>query len=265
MNAAAFEVKRSSSFYGPLLILPKARRHAMMVLYGFCRAVDDIADSDAPPDEKMRLLDQWQQTMDSQQHPLLETMIADYALDRAHFDEIMQGMRMDVTGEMLFPSQEKLLRYCDRVAGCVGQLAIHIFGAKHPHSKNYATYLGRALQLTNILRDIIDDARMGRVYLPREIFEQSNLKMPDIASLIHAPSQLKPVCEVVAVQAQHWFALAQNTLDDSDRDAMRPAQLMAMLYQRLLNRMIADDWSYESVYRVNRIDKLKLLWSWVKY
>lgn len=264
MNNAPFQVKRSSSFYGPLLILPKAQRQAMMVLYGFCRAVDDIADCDAPSDEKLQSLDQWQQTIHSSRHPALESIIVEYALDRAYFHEIIEGMRMDVRGEMICPTQADLLRYCDRVAGCVGQLAIRIFGATYPRTSDYATYLGRALQLTNILRDIQEDARMGRIYLPREAFETSNIKIPDSAMLIHETSPFKPVYVELAMQAQQWFFQAQETLDERDRKAVRPAQLMAMLYQQLLQRMMADEWSYRREYRVRRIDKLKLVWWWLK-
>lgn len=264
MNIQPFHVKRSSSFYGPLLILPKARRDAMMVLYGFCRAVDDIADSDKPADDKMKVLDEWQHVIEHCEHPQVEAIIADYNLNRSHFHGIIEGMRMDVRGEMICPSQSDLLRYCDYVAGCVGQIAIHIFGAHHPSSTDYAIYLGRALQLTNILRDVRDDARMGRIYLPREVFEQTGIALASTTELIHSPSHYKAIYAAFSEQAKHWFASAQQMLNDNDRKALYPAQMMAMLYENMLNRMIEDDWRYQKPYRVTRRDKITLIWNYLR-
>src|ERR1700744_5883044 len=164
-----------SSFYAARRILPKEQRDAMFQIYSFCRQVDDIADSDGPRDERLTALQQWRQDIEAlyQGHP--PARLRDYAasvqrfgLEREDFLAIVDGMEMDVPQDIRAPDLATLDLYCDRVASAVGRLSVKVFGLPREDGILLAHHLGRALQLTNILRDIDEDAAIGRLYLPKE-------------------------------------------------------------------------------------------------
>lgn len=257
---------RRGSFFAALQLMEPERRQAMEALYGFCRLVDDIADSSQPASHKLIALDGWQEKLDSLQKghvPHGLEMLADavrrYALNPVYLNDILEGMRMDARGEMLRPDQALLERYCYRVAGCVGLLSIAIFGCRHPDSEHYAVELGHALQLTNIMRDIREDAHLHRIYLPQEWLDQAGLGMLKPQEVERHTEALRPVLLQLHHKAlSHYEALAQWE-HPQDADALTPARLMRDTYFRLLMRMQRDGWRYQAPYRIGAADKLALL------
>ena len=241
-----------SSFYWGMRILPERKRDAMFAVYAFCREVDDIADSDNSVAEKRAGLDRWRQDIDALYAPIsavpesavlraLANAISTYNLEKDDFLEIIAGMEMDTDGSMLIPDCAQLQLYCDRVAGAVGLLSIKIFGDCGNSARSFAINLGTALQLTNILRDVKDDARMGRLYLPREQlnFHGVSISKPD--EVLSHP-KLPEICASLAVRAREKFAEAEILLGQSNARALKPAVVMMMSYQRILDRLVARRW-----------------------
>ena len=163
-----------SSFYLAMRILPRARREAMYAIYAFCRAVDDVADGDAARDERLAALQRWRDDIDRLYGSAptgaapLRTAVRQFALRREDFHAVIDGMAMDAAADIRAPDWATLDLYCDRVASAVGRLSTRIFGLDDEPGLALAHHLGRALQLTNILRDLDEDAALGRLYLPRE-------------------------------------------------------------------------------------------------
>ena len=238
-----------SSFYWGMRLLDPQRRHAMYAVYAFCREVDDIADGDALPDNKVTGLDRWRVEIDgvytAKPHdPLARALtgpVAEYGLVRDDFMAVIDGCAMDARGETLRPSEAALDLYCDRVACAVGRLSVRIFGEPTSYGVAVAASLGRALQLTNILRDLREDADIGRLYLPDELLTAHGIdaREPD-AALAHPA--LPKVCAALGARARSHFDAAEAAMDECSRRAMRPARLMAAMYRGLLDRMEAQNW-----------------------
>ena len=172
-----------SSFYAGMRVLPKAEREAMFAIYGFCRLVDDIADDQqGNAAGRMAALDTWRADLDSLyaggppgQAALVAEAVRRFHLDRADFEAVIDGMAMDVDRDIRWPNWAELDLYCDRVASAVGRLSVRVFGMDEAPGIELAYHLGRALQFTNILRDIDEDAEIGRVYLPTEAIEAAGM------------------------------------------------------------------------------------------
>src|SRR5438477_8736239 len=171
-----------SSFYSAMMILPRAQRDAMFTIYGFCRKVDDIADSNEPRDERRRALEQWRADVKALYDGSRSPKLADYlpairrfGLRRDDFLAIIDGMEMDANEDIRAPDLAKLDLYCDRVASAVGRLSVKVFGLNEVDGIALAHHLGRALQLTNILRDLDEDAGIGRLYLPKEMLARPGI------------------------------------------------------------------------------------------
>jgi len=187
-----------TSFYWGMRLLPPPKREAMFAIYAFCREVDDIADSDAPPDTKQGLLAGWRAEIEALYagRPSRPTSLAlavpieRFDLPRAEFDAMIDGMEMDATAALRAPPMAQLERYCRCVAGAVGVLSVHVFGARAPDRVAGAVALGEALQLTNILRDVAEDALRGRVYLPEEDLKRFGVSA---ASLRHGHAERVPL------------------------------------------------------------------------
>ena len=177
-DPASIAGKSNSSFYWPMLLLPRQKRQAMFAIYGFCRVIDDIADEPGDPDEKRRALQSWRNEIRALYSGYagtgalgraLHAAIYSYDLPRSEFDALIDGMAMDIPangrpgGAALAPERETLRLYCRRVAGAVGLLAIRVFDRADPDTESFALALGEALQLTNILRDLEEDADIGRL------------------------------------------------------------------------------------------------------
>jgi presqualene diphosphate synthase len=191
-----------TSFYWAMRLLPAARRDAMFAVYAFCREVDDIADSADAPATKRAGLAAWRREIDAIYHgkaqwPLgrvLAEAVAAYRLRREDFLAVIDGMEMDAAADIRAPKLAELDRYCDCVAGAVGRLSVRIFGTDSPAADTVAGALGRALQLTNILRDLVEDAERGRLYLPREILLAHGIAGADPQAVLRH-RRLPAVCE----------------------------------------------------------------------
>lgn len=241
-----------SSFYWGMRILPVDRRDAMFAIYAFCREVDDIADGDAPDEQKRRDLDEWRRAIDAlydddrtgEDTPLLRALdfaIRTYSLEKKDFYEVIAGMEMDTDGSIVAPDWTQLQQYCDRVAGAVGLLSVCVFGDSRPKAQEFAVTLGTALQLTNILRDLKDDASMGRLYLPREEIEAHGIS-PATPDAVLASQKLPEICAAVADRARTKYAEADRLLRECDARALKPAVVMMMSYRRILDRLIKNRW-----------------------
>lgn len=249
--AAVSALVRASgtSFYRGMRILPAERRAAMYGIYAFCRLVDDIADEPAPLAEKSARLAAWRARIaalaagapggDAVER-VLAAALARYRLDPADFLAVIAGMEMDAGAPIIAPDRATLDLYCDRVAVAVGRLSVCVFGAPTPAGRAVAQHLGRALQLTNILRDLAEDAARGRLYLPREWLAEAAVP-PDPAAALAAPG-LASVCERLAGEAAREFAAARQAMARADRRAMRPARLMGASYEAILAALRRRGW-----------------------
>lgn len=233
-----------TSFYHGMRILPPPRRAAMYAIYTFCREVDDIADEAGPPEFKRAELAAWRERVAAFQRGegtdpitrILAWASRTYALRAADFLAIIDGMEMDAEGPIVAPPLSTLLLYCDRVAGAVGRLAVRVFGEDSEKADRVAAALGEALQLTNILRDLAEDAARGRLYLPAEWLAAEGVPAEPAAALT-APG-LERVTGRVAERALARFAEAERWMALCDRRAMRPARLMGGTYRALLERLM---------------------------
>ena len=245
-------VKRSgTSFAAGMRILSKPRREAMHAIYAFCREVDDIADDEGPVAEKRRGLAAWREEIDRlyEGAPQTPTGVAllgpvrEFNLSKEEFLLMIEGMEMDAEGPVVAPSMERLLAYTRRVAGAVGMLSMPVFGAPRTKTaERFALSLGDALQLTNILRDVAEDAAIGRLYLPRELLEKDNVPL-NPAQAVGAPG-LAFVARELGDMAQEKFADARAALAELDWRVLRPALLMMGVYEAYLKRMTARGWEH---------------------
>jgi len=185
-----------SSFYLAMRILGRERREAMFEIYSFCREVDDIADGDGPRSDRLERLAEWRRDIGAlcagrivPAREGLAAAIGRFGLREDDFLAVIDGMEMDARADIVAPSLEQLDLYCDRVASAVGRLSVRVFGLDDTEGRALAHYLGRALQLTNILRDIDEDAAIGRLYLPQEALLQANIEIADPLSVVAHPRQ----------------------------------------------------------------------------
>jgi presqualene diphosphate synthase len=237
-----------TSFYRGMRILPRERRAAMYAIYAFCRTVDDIADGPEGLDEKRAALDAWRARIealfraaaDGPVTRVLAAAIPRYALRQEDFLAVIDGMQMDAGAPIVAPDLATLDLYCDRVAGAVGRLSVRVFGDASPSADRVAGALGRALQLTNILRDISEDAARGRLYLPHEWLEAARVP-PDPAAALTSPG-LPLVCARAAALAHNHFDHAAKAMRACDPRAMRPARLMGTTYAAILARLERRGW-----------------------
>lgn len=249
---------RSSTFYWPLRFLPPAKRRAMFAIYDFCREVDDIADEPGPLEARQAALAGWRRNLDAVYAGTVPrgadaTLLANlgaavrrYRLPRAEFDAMVDGMAMDLNGPILAPDLQTLTLYCRRVAGAAGLLSVRVFGEESDaRTDAFAIALGEALQLTNILRDLKEDARIGRLYLPRELIAGAGIPLPDAEATpdtVLGHDGLPEVCEGVAELAEARFAAARAALGTLDARPLWPAVAMMLLYRRLLTRLRRRGW-----------------------
>jgi len=237
-----------SSFYFAMRILPHEQREAMFEIYSFCRAVDDIADSDASRTWRLEGLSQWRLNIEAlyaahapAQLAALDRSIERFSLRREDFLAVIDGMEMDAVEDIRAPAFEKLDLYCDRVASAVGRLSVRVFGMNDEDGPLLAHHLGRALQLTNILRDIDEDAEAGRLYLPREALQQAGIGETEPASVIQSPG-IGTACMVVVERARDHFAKASEVMARSARRTVRAPKIMELAYRQILEDMVARGW-----------------------
>jgi len=261
---AAQQKASSSSFYSAMRLMPKAEREAMFAIYGFCRLVDDIADDGiGTRAERNALLLKWRVDLDDLYagHPaerakFLVGPVKRYGLRKEDFLTVIDGMDMDVTEDIVAPDLKTLDLYCERVASAVGRLSIKVFGMEEGPGFELAHHLGRALQLTNILRDIDEDAAIGRLYLPREYLRDAAIVSLDPKSVIADP-HIDKVCRAVAHDAHAQYEKAAAVLARRPKGRIGTPRLMGAVYGEILRQTEAVGWRPPRV-RVS-LSKPKLL------
>src|SRR5262245_2178145 len=237
--------KSASNLALAFILLPRAKRDGMSALYAFCREVDDIADDESVAVETRReRLMEWREDVKRacsnvmprfQVNRELQPIAQKYRLPFEYFDALVTGVEMDLDIKR-YENYDLLETYCYRVASVVGLLSIEIFGYKDPGCKDYAIYLGKALQFTNILRDIGSDADRGRIYLPLSELARFGVSPEQILRHEYSPGFFK-LAESFAERARRFYILARETLSPPDRRSMIAAELMGSVYWRLLRKL----------------------------
>jgi presqualene diphosphate synthase len=237
-----------SSFYTAMRILPRAQRNAMFAIYGFCRQVDDVADSPGPRDARLAELAAWRADIEALYRGApngssltartrdLAKPVRDYGLDEVDFLAVIDGMEMDVVADIRAPTWSELDLYCDRVASAVGRLSVRIFGLEKKSGRQLAHHLGRALQLTNILRDLDEDAAVGRLYLPQEALAEAGIDATDPSAVLASPS-LGRACAQLIDAARRHFDKASEIMSSASRRTVRAPRIMGEVYRLILERM----------------------------
>ncbi len=269
-TAVSRRVAKKSNFYSALRILPAQQREAMFQVYAFCRAVDDIADEGGPRAMRLHELKRWRTDIDNfydgngvpMRMVSLAECISRFRLQREDFLAIIDGMEMDAAADIRAPDWATLDLYCDRVASAVGRLSVRIFGVPDDHGIDLAHHLGRALQLTNILRDIDEDAGIGRLYLPREALHAAGITSTDPAVVARDP-RIGTTCAQVVAKARQHFAQAHRIMAACPRKTVRSPRLMASVYGAILETLIHKGFAPPRP-RV-RTPKHRVLWAILRY
>src|ERR1017187_6374225 len=268
--------KRASNLALGFILLPQAKRDGMSALYAFCREVDDVADNESlPVPQRREQLAAWRADVrracgpETPQFPVnreLQPVIRQYHRPFEHFDALLEGVEMDLDIKR-YENYEQLDLYCYRVASVVGLLSIEVFGYQDPACREYAVCLGKALQLTNILRDVRSDAQRGRIYLPLSELARFKVSPEEILRLEYSPRFFE-LANSVAQRARHFYQLARETLPAADRRSMVAAELMGSVYWRLLRKLERQRFDVfgPEVTRLNKGQKvLLILRSWLRF
>ena len=250
VTAGELEAKVSgSSFYAGMRVLPRAEREAMYAIYGFCRIVDDIADDlDRPIETRRAELGAWRGYIDALyrgETPAAAAFLAEpirrFGIERDDFIAVIDGMQTDLDSEVRWPPFAELDLYCDRVASAVGRLSVKVFGMDRETGIALSHHLGRALQFTNILRDIDEDAGIGRVYLPKEALDFAGI-VPTTPERVAADPRLDLAARWLAPKAQAHFAEAGRILAGKPKGHLIAPRLMEAAYSRVLAKMVRRGW-----------------------
>lgn len=270
-DADAADARRASgsSFYTAMRILPKAERDAMFAIYSFCRQVDDIADDPAPRDGRRIALAAWRADIEAlytgkvtPRTAGLAAAVRTYGLQKADFLAVIDGMETDVVADVRAPSWPELDLYCDRVASAVGRLSVRVFGLDAKAGISLAHHLGRALQLTNILRDLDEDAAVGRLYLPREALADAGIAAREPAAVL-ASAGLGRACAPLVTAARDHFASADAIMAKAPRRAVRAPRIMGAVYRLILEDTAARGFAPPRP-RV-RLSRPRVLWIILRY
>ena len=275
-HSRAITRKSASNLALAFILLPRAKRDAMSALYAFCREVDDVADEETVPTENRReQLAAWRadirRATENQPPEFVinqefQPIIREFHLPYPLFDELIKGCEMDLDIKR-YDNYEQLELYCHRVASVVGLLSIEIFGYRNAACRDYAIYLGKALQLTNILRDVRTDAGRGRIYLPQSELQRFNVSETELLTSRYT-ANYRALAASVAERAKNFYALARQTLPAEDRKAMVAAELMGSVYWQLLKKLEANQFNVfgEQPIRLHKVQKLLLIFrSWLRY
>jgi squalene synthase HpnD len=255
-----------SSFYAAMRILPREQREAMFQIYSFCRQVDDIADSEGPRPERLAALAQWRDDIDALYRGRPPARLLDFVASVRRFDlrredflAIVDGMEMDVPQDIRAPDMATLDLYCDRVASAVGRLSVRVFGLPDADGIELAHHLGRALQLTNILRDIDEDAGIGRLYLPLEGLLHAGITSNDPLKVIADPA-LPKVCAPLVERARMHFAKADAVMGRNSRRVVRAPKIMSKYYGAVLELLVARGFALpRTPVKLGRLSKLAII------
>lgn len=257
-------VSSGSSFHTAMRILPPSQRQAMFEIYAFCRAVDDIADGDTQHADRLAALEDWRADIAAcyaGNAPAalrsLDEQIKAFNLQQQDFHAVIDGMIMDVVSTIVAPDAATLDLYCDRVASAVGRLAVRVFGLEEQPGIELAHHLGRALQLTNILRDLDEDAEIGRLYLPAEALAAAGIPAGTPRAVIDHPA-IDTVCRGIARDAQAHYDASAAIMARCPSRVVRSPRIMYEVYHEILTRLLARGWLAPRT-RV-RVNKAKLAW-----
>ncbi|PLP99289.1 presqualene diphosphate synthase HpnD [Cupriavidus pauculus] len=257
-------VSSGSSFHTAMRILPPSQRQAMFEIYAFCRAVDDIADGDTQHTDRLAALEDWRSDIAAcyaGNAPAalrsLDEQIKAFNLQQQDFHAVIDGMIMDVVSTIVAPDAATLDLYCDRVASAVGRLAVRVFGLEEQPGIDLAHHLGRALQLTNILRDLDEDAEIGRLYLPAEALAAAGIPAGTPRAVIDHPA-IDTVCRGIARDAQAHYDASAAIMARRPSRVVRSPRIMYEVYHEILTRLLARGWLAPRT-RV-RVNKAKLAW-----
>jgi phytoene synthase len=275
-HSRAITRKSASNLALAFVLLPRPKRDAMSALYAFCREVDDVADEESVPVEKRRTqLAEWRADVKracENQPPLfpvnreLQPVIRQFNLRFELFDDLIKGCEMDLDIKR-HENFDALEKYCYHVASVVGLLSIEIFGYKNPACRDYAIYLGKALQFTNILRDVRTDALRDRIYLPQSELKRFNVTGDEILDSKYSDRYFA-LAGSVAARAKHFYKLAQKTLPAEDRKAMVAAELMGSVYWRLLQKLERENFNVfgPEPLKLSKPHKIALIFrSWLRF
>jgi phytoene synthase len=254
-----------TSFYWGMRCLPAEKRNAMYAVYAFCREVDDIADGDGEEADKLARLGLWRGEIERLygEHPRRPVSVAllepveRFQLRKEDFLALVAGMEMDARARVRIRDMDELDLYCDRVAAAVGRLSVRVFGLEDGKGRAIAFSLGRALQLTNILRDLDEDAGRDRLYLPADVLAAHGIPGDDPRRVLRHP-ELSRVCELLADIAKRRFDEAVAVIAACDRRQVRPAVLMMEFYRRILRQLSKRGW--RNATDPVRLSKLEKLW-----
>lgn len=238
-----------SSFYAAMRMLPQEQRDAMYHVYAFCRAVDDVADNGGPRESRMAELARYRADIEQFYANGLTTLrtnylahpITKFRLKKDDFIAVVDGMEMDIVRDIHAPDWDVLDLYCDRAASAVGRLSVPIFGIDGDLGIDLAHHLGRALQLTNILRDIDEDATLGRLYLPKEALHDAGIRETDIDAILAHPA-LDRVCRGIAQKTRNHYRRSEAIMARCPRRSARSPRMMATVYRGILEKLIARGW-----------------------
>lgn len=256
----------SSSFYAAMRLLPREQREAMYHVYAFCRAVDDIADNGGSREIRHADLERYRSDIEqfyaggrvTSRTFDLAIPIRQYGLLKEDFIAVVDGMEMDIVRDLRAPEWKVLDLYCDRAASAVGRLSVRIFGIEETLGIDLSHNLGRALQLTNILRDIDEDAAMGRLYLPKEALRDAGISDQSIGAILSNPA-LDSVCRGIAEKTRKYYDRSEAIMARCPRRTVRSPRMMATVYRGILEKLIARGW------RAPRVDvrrsKRTVLWA----
>jgi len=271
-SAKEISKQSKSSFYYAFNLLPKDQREAMNIVYAFCRKTDDIVDNYNSKEVKLKDLIQWKRDFENslngfKDNPLLNQLtdvINKYKIPTEPFFDLIKGMEMDLNFSR-YENFETLKEYCYRVASSVGLISIEIFGYKNISTKDFAINLGIALQLTNILRDIIKDLENDRIYLPKEDMEKFSYSEDDLLSRNYNNNFIE-LMKFQVERAEYYFNLASSSLSKEDVKSMFPARAMQSVYYNLLQKIVDNNYDVlNKNIRVNNFEKLYIaILVWMK-
>jgi phytoene synthase len=257
-----------SSFYYAFLFLPPPRRAAITAFYAFCREVDDVVDETHDTGVAATKLQWWRKEVaqayaGQPSHPVMKALMPlapPFAIERAHLDAVIDGCQIDLE-QTRFLDYPSLQRYCHLVAGIVGEVAANIFGRSEPATVQYAHQLGLAMQLTNIIRDVGDDARRGRIYLPINELQRFDVKAHELLQREKPwgySDRFEALMRFQAERAHAAFDAAMKLLPEADRAAQKPGLMMANIYRTLLREIEAQ--RFQVLHQRTSLTPLRKLW-----